>query len=117
MGLSVNATNLDWNAGDTIRFVIPLGCLSVFFNTCDQLVPAQLASGMRIELLLEDGKQAMVQSAATATASAFEISNATLNLQSYLLSDVVLRYTLLHKHKNTRTTLTSTHIHSHHSHT
>ena len=62
--------------------------------------------GMRIELLLEDGKQAMVQSAATATASAFELSNCTLNLQSYLLSDVVLRYTLLHKHKNT-------HIHSH----
>ena len=46
---------------------------------------------MRIELLLEDGKQAMVQGDSTPTASAFEISNATLNLQSYLLSDVVLR--------------------------
>ena len=33
----------------------------------------------------------MVQGSSTPTASAFEISNATLNLQSYLLSDVVLR--------------------------
>ena len=91
MGLDVSAANLDWDSGDTVRFVIPLGSLSVFFNTCDQLVPCQLASGMRIELLLEDGKQAMVQGNSTPTASAFEISNATLNLQSYLLSDVVLR--------------------------
>ena len=33
----------------------------------------------------------MVQSTNDMTSSAFEISNATLNLQSYLLSDVVLR--------------------------
>ena len=33
----------------------------------------------------------MVQGNSTPTATAFEISNATLNLQSYLLSDVVLR--------------------------
>ena len=46
---------------------------------------------MRLELLLEDAKTAMVQVGADVTASAFECSNATLNLQSYLLSDVVLR--------------------------
>ena len=84
-------TGLDWGTGETVRFVIPLGCLSTFFDTCDQLVPCQLASGLRIELLLEDGKSAMVQATSGVTASAFEISNATLNLQSYLLSDVVLR--------------------------
>ena len=37
---------------------------------------------MRIELLLEDGAGCMVQSGTAGTASAYEISNATLNLQS-----------------------------------
>ena len=68
--------------------MIPLGCLSPFFDNCNQLVPCQLASGLRIELQLEDGKACMVQSTTGVTASPFEI---TLNLQSYLLSDVVLR--------------------------
>ena len=107
MGLGISAVNLDWNKDDTVRFVIPLGSLSVFFNTCDQLVPAQLASGMRIELLLEDGKQAMVQGDSTPTASAFEISNATLNLQS-----THTHITRKHVHK-THTHRTRAHTHPH----
>ena len=45
MGLGLTAVQLDWKTDDTVRFVIPLGCLSTFFDTCDQLVPCQLASG------------------------------------------------------------------------
>ena len=67
--------------------------------------------GLRIELLLEDGKVAMVQETTTVTTSACEISNATLNLQSYLLSDVVLRCTL------TQTQHTLTHLHTLTQHT
>jgi hypothetical protein len=91
MGAGVSAANLAWTPSTSVRFIIPLGCLSVFANTCKQLVPAQCASGMRIELLLEDGAKSMVQSEGTATSSAYEITAASLNLQSYLLSDVVLR--------------------------
>ena len=45
MGLGVSDDDLDWKTGETIRLVVPLGCLSTFFDTCDQLVPCQLASG------------------------------------------------------------------------
>ena len=45
MGLGVSDADLDWKTGETIRFVIPLGCLSTFFDTTEQLVPCQLASG------------------------------------------------------------------------
>ena len=84
------ASALLWGIGTTIRFIIPLGALSVFFNTTNQLMPCQLASGMRIELTCEDAGLAMMQNAA-ATANGYEIVAASLNLQSYLLSDVVLR--------------------------
>lgn len=45
MGLGVSAADLDWKIGEIVRFCIPLGCLSTFFDTCEQLVPCQLASG------------------------------------------------------------------------
>ena len=84
------ADALAWAAGTTIRFIIPLGALSVFFNTTDQLMPCQICSGMRIELLCESADVAMSQSGIAPTTS-YEITSASLNLQSYLLSDVVLR--------------------------
>ena len=34
-----------WGGGQTRRFIIPLSMLSVFADTCGQLIPAQLASG------------------------------------------------------------------------
>ena len=78
MGLGLTAVQLDWKTDDTVRFVIPLGCLSTFFDTCGQLVPCQLASGLRIELLLEDAKIAMVQDTTTVTTSAYQIENGEL---------------------------------------
>ena len=65
---------------------------------------------MRLELLLEDAKTAMVQVDSGVTASAFEISNSTLNLQSYLLSDVVLR-TLNEMSASSGLELAHTHAH------
>ena len=89
-GSTSAATDLNWAVGTTIRFIIPLGALSVFFNTTNQLLPCQIMSGMRLELLCEDGLSAIQQSGSTVT-TAYEITAASLNLQSYLLSDVVLR--------------------------
>jgi len=91
MGVGISSANLSWAVGATIRFIIPLGSLSVLFDTMKQLAPCQISSGMRIELQMEDARAAMVQGDATALVSAYEISVASLNLQSYLLSDVVLR--------------------------
>ena len=84
------ATDLAWAFGTTVRFIIPLGTLSVFFDTMQTLAPAQLSSGCRIELLLEDASMAMVGDS-TVTTQNYEITSASLNLQSYMLSDLILR--------------------------
>ena len=79
-----------WGGGVTRRFVIPLSMLSVFADTCDQLIPAQLASGLRFELLMEDAQVALKAASAT-DIPGYEVTAASLNLSSYILSDVVLR--------------------------
>ena len=79
-----------WGGGVTRRFVIPLSMLSVFADTCDQLLPAQLASGLRFELLMEDAQVALKAASAT-DIPGYEVTAASLNLSSYILSDVVLR--------------------------
>ena len=91
-GIAKTADDLDWDdgVGSRVRFVIPLGMISPFFDTCNQLVPCQLSSGMKIELLLEDAAVAMVMKSSAATAG-YLVSSCSLNLQSYLLSDVVSR--------------------------
>ena len=86
------ADDLDWDdgVGSRVRVVIQLGMISPFFDTCNQLLPCQLSSGMKIELLLESADVAMVMKSAAATPS-YLVSSCSLNLQSYLLSDVVMR--------------------------
>jgi hypothetical protein len=64
--------------------------LSVFADTCGQLIPAQLASGLRFELLMEDANVGLKAASSTDTAG-YEITACSLNLSSYILSDVVLR--------------------------
>ena len=91
-GVGNTADALDWDDGEgsRVRFVLPLGMISPFFDTCNQLIPCQLSSGMKIELLLSSASEALVMKNAAATPS-YLVSSCSLNLQSYLLSDVVMR--------------------------
>jgi hypothetical protein len=98
-GVARTVEELDWPSvnvvpvgNSTIRFCIPLSMISPFINHTESLMPSQLCSGMRIELLMSSASDAMASSSnATGQVMNYAISNASLNLQSYLLSDVVLR--------------------------
>lgn len=79
-----------WVSGAPMRFCIPLPELSPFCANSKQLWPASLASGMRIELLLEQFGTAFMTSAA-ATVTSYDISNIRIEAECYQLSDLVLR--------------------------
>ena len=91
-GMANAAEDLDWPKASTIRFCIPLSMISPMVCSYDALIPAQLASGMRFEFLLASGNDAMASSSVVEGQTFnYSITNASLNVQSFLLSDVVLR--------------------------
>jgi hypothetical protein len=91
-GMELDPARYDWPVGSTVRVCIPLSMISPFVDNTESLLPAQLCSGMRFEFLLSEASDAMASSSDDfGQTMNYAISNASLNLQSYLLSDVVLR--------------------------
>jgi hypothetical protein len=83
---------LNWTRNTKLRFCIPLSLISPMVDSYDALIPAQLASGMRFEFLLASGEASMASSLnEEAEILSYQITNASMNVQSFLLSDVVLR--------------------------
>ena len=68
------------------RFCLPLTVLSPFFRPMKkQLLPPQLASGLRIELVFEDFKTALFQK--TATVTGYQISDLRFSVDTVDLTD------------------------------
>jgi hypothetical protein len=84
---------LDIDAGGTasiVKFLIPLGCISPYFRPMQgQLLPPQLASGLRIELSLEDFRTALFQISGSVTG--YKITDCYLQLDSVELTDETQR--------------------------
>ena len=91
-GLAEVTNPLDWTVNSTIRFCIPLTMISPLFAGSKSLWPASLCSGLRIEILWARPAAAMCSNKADAGQTMnYSISNISINAQSYLLSDLVLR--------------------------
>jgi len=76
------------------KFVIPLSCLSTYFRPLDgQLMPPQLASGLRIELSLEDYRTALTQvsGAGASVVTGYEITDCYFQLDQVELTDETQR--------------------------
>jgi hypothetical protein len=89
-GTSNTLAALDWQPNTTLRFCIPLGVISPLLGSIDTLLPAQLCSGLKFELVLSSAEEALVSGGATDVLS-YEIANARFETESYMLSDIVLR--------------------------
>ena len=73
------------------KFLIPLACLSPYFSPMDgQLMPPQLASGLRIELDLEDYRTSLYQIGLDAV-TGYEITDCYIQLDSTELTDETQR--------------------------
>jgi hypothetical protein len=79
-----------WNTGETRRFCIPLGMLSPLMGSITTLLPAQLCSGLRFELVFETALNAMTTLNASDVPS-YVVVNQRFQTESYLLSDLVQR--------------------------
>lgn len=91
----VGSEGLDWAGGSSatgqvIRFIIPLSHISPMFDSVETLLPSQLCSGLRFELVFETAQTAMMGVNATDNMS-YEIKQCRIQTESYLLSDLVLR--------------------------
>lgn len=76
--------------GAIVKFLIPLGCMSPYFKPMQgQLLPPQLASGLRIELSLEDYRTALYQISGGVTG--YKITDCYLQLDSVELTDETQR--------------------------
>ena len=78
-----------WVTGSVKRFVIPMSLMSGLFEY-DRLLPASLMSGLRIEIQLANSSDALV-GVTDGDTLAYEIKNMRLEVESYLLTDLVLR--------------------------
>jgi hypothetical protein len=74
-GTSDTLAGLDWQPNTTLRFCIPLGVISPLLGSIDTLLPAQLCSGLKFELVLSSAEEALVSGGATDVLS-YEIANA-----------------------------------------
>lgn len=73
-----------------VKFLIPLGCVSPYFRPMGgQLLPPQLASGLRIELSLEDYRTALYQISGSVTG--YKITDCYFQLDSVELTDETQR--------------------------
>lgn len=76
------------------RFVIPMSILSGLFE-CPELIPSALASGLRIELALNEGLTCMVPGEpvlALAPRPTYQIVKPKIETESYMLTDSISRY-------------------------
>ena len=72
------------------KFLIPLSCLSTYFRPLDgQLMPPQLASGLRVELSLEDYRTALTLTSGGVTG--YEITDCYFQLDQIDLTDETQR--------------------------
>ena len=91
-GVSEVADPLGWTMNSVIRFCIPLTMISPLFAGSKSLWPASLCSGLRVEILWARPAAAMCSTKADAGQTMnYSIANISINAQSYLLSDLVLR--------------------------
>jgi hypothetical protein len=79
-----------WDTGTTMRFVIPLYLFSTLCDTMGSLCPAQLLSGARFEILLAPAASCLLGTAASDTLN-YSITQCRLELESYLLTDSVMK--------------------------
>jgi hypothetical protein len=80
--------------GTIEKFVIPISCLSTYFRPLDgQLMPPQLASGLRVELSLEDYRTALTQvlDVLGTVVTGYEITNCYFQLDQVDLTDETQR--------------------------
>ena len=83
----------------TTKFLIPLGCISPYFRPLGhQLLPHQLASGLRVELSLEDFRTALFQNSGTVTG--YKITDCYFQLDCVELTDEVQRTINMESAKN-----------------
>ncbi len=83
-------SNSTTEVATTTKFLIPLGCISPYFRPMGgQLLPPQLASGLRIELSLEDYRTALYQVGGSITG--YKITDCYLQLDSVELTDETQR--------------------------
>lgn len=82
------------DSGAITRFVIPLYVFSTFCDSLGSLAPPQLMAGMKVEILLENPANAMMDASPGAAGINNKILNyhvvaCRLDLESYLLTDSV----------------------------
>ena len=78
----------DGPGADTAEFCIPLNLLHGFFNPLGEpLIPAAVASGLRVEIDLEDAKGAFLNTLPTNYIVSYEVKDIYFNLMSVSLMD------------------------------
>ena len=78
----------DGPGADTAEFCIPLNLLHGFFNPLGEpLIPAAVASGLRVEIDLEDAKGAFLNTLPTNWIVSYEVKDIYFNLMSVSLMD------------------------------
>ena len=83
-------SNSTTEVDNTTKFLIPLGCISPYFRPMQgQLLPPQLASGLRIELSLEDVRTALFQVGGAITG--YKITDCYFQLDCVELTDETQR--------------------------
>lgn len=92
--LSASGNDISSNLADArvltkTNFVIPLSAFSGFFRpiTKGMLIPAGLASGLRIEIVLESAARALTKRAGNGTTYSYTVSNPTLFFNTTDLND------------------------------
>ena len=88
MGVDTALNSIDLDSATTYTYCIPLCELDPFFNLYYQkLSPANVCSGMRIELTFENLNTVIFKSAAGAVATSYYISNIEFRTESITLAD------------------------------
>jgi hypothetical protein len=79
-----------WLTNQTRRFCIPLGLLSPLMGSIQTLLPAQLCSGLRFEIVFETAVNSMMCANAS-DIPGYVVTNQRFMTEAYLLSDLVQR--------------------------
>jgi hypothetical protein len=91
-GVTYDAATLFWPNTAVQRFIIPLYLFSTLCDSMSTLCPSQLLSGARFEITLESASNSMLSDAGGAlSALNYQITACRLDLESYLLTDSVMR--------------------------
>lgn len=89
LGMALKDGAIDLAVSDTARAVIPLSLICGFFRPVvkDMMIPAGLASGMRIEITLANAARALTKASGTGTVIDYTITNPTMLLMLHDLND------------------------------